>query len=275
MTAQATEGLTTPETLSDELVSFYRTNGYVHVPNVLSAEEVAEFRADSERQLKGGDTQAWDEGDAVVFDWVSDVNKRSDILRRLTMHPSVTGIAERLAGGPLRMFKSELLRKAGNKNANTLNTPAHEDMSAMPFISNPYAIIAWVPLVDVPVALGPMRYWPGSQHRPLPDRWDDEGMLAPLTYWPELAYQQQDVVPARAGDVQFHNEWCVHGADANVTDTDRLVLFTVYVSADAVYENKPFYTGMFPEDADLGGLKPGEPLALRDERFCRVGKAAP
>ncbi|MFC0107720.1 phytanoyl-CoA dioxygenase family protein [Kibdelosporangium aridum] len=274
MTAQATEGLTTPDTLSDDLITYYRTNGFVHVPNVLSAEEVAEFRAEAQRQLKASEKLTWDMGGGdIAMDWVPDANKHGEILRRLTMHPSVAGIAERLAGGPLRMFKSELLRKAGNKT-NT-GTPHHDDQSILPFHSDPPALTAWVPLVDVPLARGPMSYIPGSHRRPEPVPLDDEvANLRPLDYWSELNYQPMTTKPARVGDVCYHTDRVVHSATVNETDTDRIVLATIYMSAYARYRHNPFYSGTYLDDPDLGGMKPGELLASRDERFPLVGSKA-
>lgn len=273
MTAQTTEGRTTPGTLSDDLITYYRTNGFVHVPNVLSAEEVAEFRADAERQLESKDKLTWDMGGGdIAMDWVPDANRHGEVMRRLAAHPSVAGIARRLAGGPLRLFKSELLRKSGNRT-NT-GTPHHDDMSILPFHSDPPALTAWVPLVDVPLARGPMSYLPGSHRRSEPTPWDDEvANLMPLEYWPELNYHPVTTKPARAGDVCYHTDRVVHSAAVNETDTDRIVLATIYVSADAVYRHNPFYSGTYTDDPDLGGLRPGDRLSMHGDRFPLVGSA--
>lgn len=260
---------TTPETLSTEKVASYRSQGFAHVPGVLSEEEVELFRADAQALFDVQETMVWDMGEGdIALDWVADANLKSDVMRRLTMHPGVSGIAARLAGGPLSLFKSELLRKAAK--ARTTGTPAHDDQGILPYTGRPESLTAWVALVDVPVERGCMSYVPGSHLREEPhDPYDEVATLSPMDYWPELTYQPRTQVPVRAGDVVYHHERTVHVAGVNRSDTDRFALASIYMSADAVFRDNPFYAGLYTDDPDMGGMKPGQ--RLDDDRFPRVG----
>ncbi|GHD17600.1 hypothetical protein GCM10007147_06930 [Nocardiopsis kunsanensis] len=264
-----TRETTTPESLPIERIASYRSQGFAHVPGVLNEEEIELFRSEASSLLDSRETMIWDMGEGdIALDWVADANAKSDVMRRLTMHPSVSGIASRLAGGPLSLFKSELLRKSAGSR--TTGTPAHDDQGILPYTGQPASLTAWVALVDVPVERGCMSYIPGSHLRGEPhDPYDEVATLYPLDYWPELTYQQRLQVPVRAGDVVYHHERTVHVAGVNQSDTDRMALASIYMSADAVFRENPFYAGLYTDDPDMGGMKAGQ--RLDDDRFPRVG----
>ncbi|MGK8522646.1 phytanoyl-CoA dioxygenase family protein [Nocardia asteroides] len=114
---------TTARPLSVDLVEQYRRDGYVRVPGILRASEVAEYLADARNQLDRQRTISWDAPEGGnVMDWVPEPENASALMRKLALHSEITGIAERLAGQPLRMFKSELLRKHTSDSA---PTPLH------------------------------------------------------------------------------------------------------------------------------------------------------
>ncbi|MEU0492355.1 phytanoyl-CoA dioxygenase family protein [Nocardiopsis changdeensis] len=246
--------------VTDELVALYRERGFVNVPALLTPEEVAEQFADAERQFAERETELWEEEDGLAMDWVADAGLRSEVTRRLALHPKVTAAAEKLAGTPLRLFKSELFRKpAGGLSA---PTPIHYDSPSHPFEGRPVTLTAWTALVDVPEERGCMSFIPGS-HKEVTPKEGDDGM-SPLDRWPHFAWEERVTVPLRAGDVHFHHGRVIHSAGANNTDTTRISLGTVYMDADAVYRPNPVYSYLFPGD-DLGGLEPGQPV--RGERF--------
>lgn len=258
---------TTADTLPDSCVSDYRDNGFVHVRNVIDHEELTEFLADARRLFDQNKTMAWDIGNNLTaFDWVSDADQRSATMRRLTLHPDVTSIAEQLASGALRKFKSELLRKAPH-GGGTAITPPHDDRKTFPFRGSPAAITAWVALVDVPAKRGCLSFIPGSHLRSEPQEGDEAADIYPLTHWPELARRPRTQIPMSAGDVTFHHERTIHLAGINQTDSDRISLVTVYMSAAATYRASRFYAAC-ADDPDFGGMQDGEPLA--GDRFPEI-----
>ena len=91
------------------------------------------------------------------------------------------------------------------------------------------ALSAWVALVDVPQNRGCMSYIPGS-HAFTNLEAQDLGDAADLfRRCPELQWQQSVTVPVKAGDVVWHHARTAHRAEANRTDTDRVVVSVIYM----------------------------------------------
>ncbi|MEV6280247.1 phytanoyl-CoA dioxygenase family protein [Nocardia sp. NPDC051832] len=251
---------TTPQTLSAETIDRYRQQGFVHIPGVLSQNEIAEFLADAQDQLHRHEKISWDEeGNGNVMDWVAEPEAKSAAMRRLALHPTITGIAEKLAGRQLRLFKSELLRK---RSTGGTKTPLHIDAPAFPIGGDAVTLTAWVALVDVPVERGCMTFVPGSQDWP-------HGMelsFDPFESRPELKWWPRVTVPLRAGDCTFHDARLIHMAGANETDTARISLATVYMDAAATYHPDPSQ----PYQDEVSGVEPGRPFAT--DRYPRVGE---
>ncbi|MEU6714051.1 phytanoyl-CoA dioxygenase family protein [Nonomuraea sp. NPDC046802] len=243
--------------VSDETVSRYREQGLIRIPGMLTREEVDRLLEAALRQLDEADKVAWDRGGGRVMDWVAHVDRRCADLRGLALHPRITAIAERLAGGPLRMLKSELLRKAVGGSA---PTPLHADAPAIPFTGRPIGMTAWVALTDVPIERGCMTYIPGSHLMPHERDETPPGQSPDPFRWPRnMIWEPRVTVPVRAGDCTFHHENVLHMAGRNETDQVRVSLATVYMDADAVFEP----SDLVPDD--LGGMEPGQPL--NDDRL--------
>jgi len=267
---QVTSEPTVPAVLSESAIAQYHDQGFVHVPQLLSPDEVAEFLAEAKTHFareearthgpnEGVRTHELDEG--LVVEWVNHAGLENDVLRRLSCHPRIGSVAETLAGGPLRLFKSDLYRK---QTKATL-TPIHHDEVFFPFAARS-ALTAWVALVDVPAERGCLSYIPGS-HRivePPPADLDPEEALIeaedPFGRWPQLAFLPFVTVPIRAGDVTFHHGRIAHWAGANLTPETRYSLITIYMDAAATFQATSIHNLLNPDDPDLGGHQPGEPL---------------
>lgn len=252
-------------TLSEETVTRYRRDGFVHVPGVLGESEVEGFRRTATELLAEERAVHWGEGSDTILDFVMDAHLKSTPMRDLSLHPRVTEIAERLAGAALRVFKLELLRKGPNRSR---PTAAHLDDFALPFTGEPepVGLTAWVALVDVPVERGCMNFVGGSHLLPPSERpsdaWEPLGRS-------EVRWLPRVHVPIRAGDCTFHHIRVVHGAGANESDRSRLSAATVYMDAAAVY--RPTGNQEIDELSGAGELVPGSPLV--GERFPLVGGA--
>ncbi|MBB4914275.1 phytanoyl-CoA dioxygenase family protein [Streptosporangium saharense] len=238
-----------PDLVSDEVVEHYRQEGFIRIPGVLTPQEVKSLLEVSLLRLDEAEKVNWDREDGRVMDWVPHVDRASEELRGLALHPRITAIAERLAGVPLRLFKSELLRKG---TAGSALTPLHADAPAIPFSGRPVGLTAWVALTDVPVERGCMSYIPGSHL--VPHEQDEARERDPFRCPSNLVWEPRVTVPVRAGDVTFHHERVLHLAGRNDTDEVRVSLATVYMDAESVYEP----SDLVPDD--LGGLLPGQRL---------------
>ncbi|MDQ3327571.1 MAG: phytanoyl-CoA dioxygenase family protein [Chloroflexota bacterium] len=246
---------TTPETLSADTIQTYRQQGFVHVPGIISPEEVAEFRdaslALAERMQSFNANGIFTQ---LVNAWHED-----ETMQRLTMHPNIAGVAEKLAGIPLRLWHDQVLIKQPH---NMKPTEYHQDQPLWPHDNTRTSISAWVALVDVPVERGCMTFIPGSQSRT---------DLAPMNLGradsffedaPELVWQQRVTVPLRAGDCTFHNSRTLHMANDNATDEPRVAHIILMMDAETTYRPQGHPV------TDPLNLKEGDPLT--GEMFPRM-----
>jgi ectoine hydroxylase-related dioxygenase (phytanoyl-CoA dioxygenase family) len=254
-----TQVQTTPETLSDALIQTYRQQGFVKIPGIITPEEAEEFRQDAialqgrMRSLHSG----------PIFTQLVNAWRESETIRRLTLHPNVAGVAERLAGVPLRIWHDHLLIKQPHNKA---ATEFHQDRPYWPHTNQRHSLSAWIALVDVPLERGCMTFIPGTQRRTdlRPQNLADEDDL--LMLWPDLAYEPRVTLPLRVGDCTFHNGFTAHMAHANATDIARVAHIVIYIDAETVY------TGARHPVTDPLGLTPG--VTLSGELFPRVGLSA-
>ena len=164
-TSSASTGYqTTAKTLTDDAIQAYRQNGFVHIPGVLTAEEVAEFREAAvalAARLKERSLSAGGKAERVFLQLVN-VWQEDDTMRRLTLHPNVGAIAQRLAGVPMRLWHDHMLIKQPHNSA---PTEFHQDKPYWPHANSTQPLSAWIALVDAPVERGRMTFIPGSHTR--------------------------------------------------------------------------------------------------------------
>jgi ectoine hydroxylase-related dioxygenase (phytanoyl-CoA dioxygenase family) len=227
----------TPFTLTREQVDFYRINGFVHVPAVLSAEAVARYREAADRQYQEAEGyNASSAASSRVFKQILQLWKSDPVLRELTFNEDIASIATQLAGVPLRLWHDQLLVKAPHNHA---ATEYHQDGPYWPHDNSRHSLSAWIALVDVPVERGCMTFIPRQQNRQgiravnLLDKTDM--FLAS----PDLTWQPRVTIPLRAGDITVHNSFTPHTANANDTDEYRLAQVNIYADADLNFNGKP------------------------------------
>ena len=243
----------TARALNEEQVGYYRENGFLHVPAVLTPEEVERYRSAASSAYDN--LVSLDPGNQM-FRQIVQVWKSDPVLRELTMHKGLAARATELAGMPLRLWHDQLLIK---KPHNLTPTEFHQDAPYWPHAGSRHQISAWVALVDVPVERGCMTFIPGSQRRrdlhaiDLTDRTDLFNAA------PDLVYEPRVTVPLRAGDCTFHNGFLAHTANANDTDEYRYAMVNIYVDAGATYNGAPHVC------TDTLGLQVGQ--RLPDDQF--------
>ncbi len=223
---------TTPDTVTQEQIEQYRTQGFVHLPGVISPEEAERYRdaALALAQRMGSFNQ---DG---VFTQLVNAWREDEAMRMLSFHPNVTGIARKLAGVPLRMWHDQTLIKQPH---NQKPTEYHQDQPLWPHDNRHTSISAWVALVDVPVERGCMTFIPGSQARTdlapsNPGR--SEGWFEVA---PDLVWARRVTVPLRAGDATFHNSRTLHMANNNDTDEPRVAHIILMMEDGTAYRPQP------------------------------------
>lgn len=225
-----TSSVTTLETISDAMVQQYRSQGFVRVPQIISAEEAAHFHAaarSAAERLRDKDFNR-----TKVFTQLVNVWQEDDAMRELTLHPHVGAVAERLAGIPLRIWHDHMLIKQPHNNA---PTHFHQDQPYWPHGNSRHTLSAWIALVDVPVERGCMTFIPASHTRNdlRPQDLNDEHDL--FSIWPELTWRERVTIPLKAGDCTFHHGLCPHMATPNYTDQARFAHIVIFMDAETTY----------------------------------------
>lgn len=260
--------------LADYAKRFQR-DGFVHVPGVLSADEIARYGAAVDEAVavrKAGDTRRLDEKSPYEQSFLQCQYIWEDFpgVRPLTFHPAIGELAAALIGAPrIRLWHDQALYKeAGGRE-----TEAHTDQPYWPIAERDTATV-WIPLGAVDEAAGCMGYVPGSHRNPAEfvDIFTTPGAGKALEA--KFADTPAVFVPCAAGDVIFHHGSTVHLAGANRSDHTRRVYTAIYfrdgcrrggqrphpsVDRDAIAEGELIAGGATPIVWPLPGGRPPEP----------------
>ncbi|HEY1575369.1 MAG TPA: phytanoyl-CoA dioxygenase family protein [Pseudonocardiaceae bacterium] len=249
------------DAVSDQAVDHFHEQGFVHVPRLLTEQEVTRLRAAAlDAQADGGYlTSRFMDRTGIVA--TEDGWERNATLREFALHPRIGSTAEKIARMPLRAWGGEVLVKPAGQ---ATPTPLHDDFTNE-LLHSRLTLTCWIALVDVPVERGSLCFLPGSHRRGDPYRVDagefEHNIHAYVfQHWPGLRWSQRVTVPLRAGDATFHHSRIAHQAGANVTDEARVSFTVTFTDADATYQPQP---GNDPLD-----MAPGQ--ALPDDRYPRV-----
>ena len=150
--------------LTPEIVETFQRDGYVVVPDLLSAEEVEHFEAAVtgavRRRREGIEVAPLAERSRYQQSFIQCMNLWEDDsdVARLTFHQRVgQAAAELLEVDAVRLWHDQALYKeAGGRE-----TDAHQDHPYWP-IAETASVTAWIPLVGSTIASGAMGYVPGS-----------------------------------------------------------------------------------------------------------------
>jgi phytanoyl-CoA hydroxylase len=246
----------TPSTLTEQMIAQYRSDGFVHVPAVLGADEVERFSTAARAVF---DREQGLDPDNSMFKQVVNIWQRDEIMRELTLHCGLAELATRLAGVPLRIWHDQLLIKPPHNGS---PTEFHQDAPYWPHAGSRHSLSAWIALVDVPVERGCMTFMPGQQERRDIRATNIADAHDLFEAAPDLAYQPRVTIPLRAGDVTFHNGYTPHTANANDTGELRLAHVTIYVDREARYNGNGHVC------TDSLSLEPG--ATLPDDSFPPV-----
>jgi len=213
----------------DDLIWRFRRDGFVRAPRVLKPHEVEAFRISVDAAVaarKRRDHRRFEEKSPYEQSFIQCEYLWEDFpsVRALAFHPRVAGLAAALLGAKrVRMWHDQALYKEPGGR----ETDAHQDYAYWP-MTEPDAITAWTPLVDVDDAIGCMGYFAGTQtsEREFVDIFRAPGSGKTL----EERYHDRPptFVPAKAGDVLFHGARTLHLAKPNRSARMRRVYTCIY-----------------------------------------------
>ncbi len=218
----------TPEQLAGYAEAF-RRDGFVHVPGVLSEDELARYGAAVDEAVatrKAGDTRTLDEKTPYEQSFLQCQYIWEDFpgVRPLTFHPRVGALAGAILGAErVRLWHDQALYKeAGGRE-----TEAHQDQPYWPIAERDTATV-WIPLQGVDAEMGCMGYIPGS-HRGEAEFIDIFGTPGDGKRLEEKYADTPPVyVECAPGDVIFHSGFTTHMAKANRSSRTRRVYTAIY-----------------------------------------------
>jgi ectoine hydroxylase-related dioxygenase (phytanoyl-CoA dioxygenase family) len=220
----------TTVTLAPQLVDDFRRDGYVVVPDLLTADELARYRAAVDAAVarrSRHDTRTLAEKSRYEQSFIQCQNLWEDCadVRPLTFHPGIAGTAAQLLGvDAVRIWHDQALYKeAGGRE-----TDPHQDHPYWPIVETD-AITAWIPFDGSILAGGAMGYLPGSHRLGLREfvnifTGPDQDTLARR----ELKGIEPVWVEVPPGSVAYHHSLTFHLAKPNTTGTVRRVHTVIY-----------------------------------------------
>jgi ectoine hydroxylase-related dioxygenase (phytanoyl-CoA dioxygenase family) len=236
----------------DDIVEHYRAFGYVVVPGLLSPAEIAELRAvtDSVAATAAGqseETPVFDfdpatNGAPITIQRIKKPHRVHTAYARLSGHPALLAVLERIIGSDIRLSHSKINMKAGNGGA---ALEWHQDWAYAPHTNMDTCVIS-IMIDDASVANGAMQVISESHKGPLHEHHDQDGYFDGAIDVAAARIDMNRAVPLEgcAGTVTFHHPLTIHGSGVNRSGDPRRILFLEYAAADAF---PLFYSVDWPE----------------------------
>ena len=246
--------------LTHDAIAAFQRDGHVCVRGLASAAEVAAYRPliDQATMVHRYDKRPLDERDTYGRAFVQSPNlwRREAPIAGFTLARRFARVAAELMGvDGVRLYHDQALYKEPGGGY----TPWHQDQAYWP-LDTTHTITLWMPLLDIPVAVGSMRFASGSH------RFGDLGMAGigddSQVYFDALIARRGFTIDThgalRAGDATFHAGWTIHGAAGNPSTTMRSVMTIIYF-ADGVRVAQPTDFQRGDLKYWLANIPPGEP----------------
>jgi len=247
-----------------ELARFAR-DGHVTLRGLLDVEQLADIEPALSARVAGhaAAARAWDERTTYerAFLQVMNLWREDETVRRLVFSARLASAAAALLGvDAVRLYHDQALYKEPSPGPGG-HTPWHVDQYYWPLATD-RTVTAWIPLVDVPDAMGPLSFASGSQrhlaHRDLEISDESERACAEGL---ERAGFGRHCEPFSRGDVSFHLGWTFHSAPPNRSDSVRKVMTVIYMDAEQRVAEPANEHQRADLAAWLPGLAPGDVAA--------------
>lgn len=242
-------------------VQSFQDHGYLVVPDVLTADEVAELRAATDELVAAAaavttHTDLYDLEDSHSpaeprVRRIKSPHLVHEAYARVARHPRLVEILQQLLAPSIRFDTSKLNMKSAGYGA---PVEWHQDWAFYPHTNDDLAAVG-VMLDDCDLDNGPLMVIPGSHRGPVYDHHADGRFCGAI----DVAAAGIDIgmaVPltGRAGSISIHHVRAVHGSAPNHSGQPRRLLLNQYCAGDAW----PLLS-VADYDAWQDGLLTGEP----------------
>lgn len=266
-----TEELRVPYALTRAQCDAFQRDGYIKLPNVLSAAAVVRLRIELLRLL-GAEFNATldtppDTGAPTRFLSLEMAWLDNALMKAFVLSPRIAKIsADLLAVKAVRLYHDNIL----SKEPGCGRTPWHYDDHHFPLATND-VVTAWIPAQPIPMPMGPLAFAkPLSIFELVKDiafnKFD-------TSYDRQIAQAfkansvEIDDTPFGLGEVSFHHNQSFHTAAGNRTTQSRIVLAnTYYVDGARVLDQPTMVSGDWQKF--IPGVGPGEVAASDLNPVC-------
>jgi ectoine hydroxylase-related dioxygenase (phytanoyl-CoA dioxygenase family) len=217
--------------LSPEQIAFYRQNGWIHLKEVCTKDEIRHYRdAIFEVAMRhNNESRPIEERDTYgkAFLQIMNLWRADDSIKPYTLSRRFAGIAGQLLQvDAIRLYHDQALFKEPGGG----HTPWHQDQFYWP-LDAPETVTMWMPLVDISATMGSMTFANRSQKDGFVDLGTQISDLSEAFfdgYVRGKGFALEGAGAMAAGDATFHSGWTLHRAPGNVTDRVREVMTVIY-----------------------------------------------
>jgi ectoine hydroxylase-related dioxygenase (phytanoyl-CoA dioxygenase family) len=227
--------------ISEDQRAAYRRDGFIVVPDLVTAAELAELRSVIAALVAGAadvdthtDVYDLEPGHTRVAPQVRRIKQPHKVhpaFDRLVRKRAVLDVVAALIGPDLRLQGSKLNMKAARYGS---PVEWHQDWAFYPHTNDDILAIG-VMLDDTDLENGPLMVVPGSHRGPVWNHHGDDGRFCGLVDPADIEAEIDRAVPltGRAGCMSFHHVRALHGSALNTSDRDRNLLLYEIMAADA------------------------------------------
>jgi len=226
--------------ISDLDVARYQRDGFIVVPDVLSAADIADLQrvtdefVESSRQATAHtdvfDLEPGHAAEQPRLRRIKTPHLHHPVYARMVRHPEIVAILQKLWGPSVRFDLSKLNLKAAG-----FGSPVewHQDWAFYPHTNDDLAAVG-IMIDDFTPDNGSMLVIPGSHTGPIHDHHANGhfvGGIDPSKC--DIDFSQAVMCTGNAGSITVHHVRLIHGSSANVSGKQRRFLLHQYRAADA------------------------------------------
>lgn len=226
--------------LTQEQVDLYRTNGYIVVENVISAEEIAELRrvtdefVEKSREVtehtKVFDLEPGHTPEAPRLRRLKNPAVLHPIYDRMLRHDYILDSVSQLIGQNIRHQACKLNMKSAG-----FGSPVewHQDFAFGGDTTNDDMLSVGLAIDDMTQENGCLLFVPGSHKGPIYNHYQNDVFVGAIT---DPNFKPDNAVPieVKAGGITIHHTRTLHASAPNVTGQSRRLFLLQYCAADAL-----------------------------------------
>jgi ectoine hydroxylase-related dioxygenase (phytanoyl-CoA dioxygenase family) len=222
-----------PYALTERQIADFRRDGFIRLKDVFKADELRRYGDEIARLTIALNTQTLPLEQRSTYDraflQVMNLWEQGGLAREFVFGKRLAGLAAALLQvDGVRLYHDQSLYKEPGGGF----TPAHADQFYWP-LARDRSITAWVPLQAVPMDMGPLAFYAGSQREEFGRDLEisDESERAISANLDKQGFRVVDE-PFALGEVSFHLGWTFHRAGPNRSANPRSVMTVIYMDRD-------------------------------------------